>query len=267
MVMQTLMNNILGLTRDDVFLDIGHGIGNTCLQAALTAGCEARGIEVVFSRNSIAGVFRDRMFARHQLNSKTRIMGEVKLRHGRLEDESQREFLTKGITRAFVNNFNGVFAERSVKLNTNWFLDDYVSGIFALLVPGAILVTLHPLNLGPTQEEANAIRRKHDLTESLTASFFKVERLLLGEARDTVKWNQHSGNLHKIYIYKYTRVSQGDRSDAVFLCCNPSCQVAKDSTPIRATTINDEGRCVINQCECKFTAKNLRRQDKKTYVD
>lgn len=262
-----MMKDLLKLKRDDVFLDIGHGIGNTCLQAALTAGCEARGIEVVFSRNSIAGVFRDRMEARHKLNSKNRIMGEVLLRHGRLEDVAHREFLTQGVTRVFVNNFNGVFAERSVKLKTHWFLDDYVSGIFALLVPGAIMVTLHPLNLGPTQEEANSIRHKHDLPESPKASFFAVERVVLGKACDTVKWNQHSGNANNMYVYKYTRLSQGEDvgPNAVFLCCNPRCEVAKKGIEMPATTLNEGGRCVINQCKCKFTVKNLRRQTKKTY--
>ena len=203
----------------------------------------------------------------NKLNSKKRVVGDVFLRHGRLEDQIHREFLTKGVTKAFVNNFNGVFAERSVKLNTHWFLDDYVSGIFAMLVPGAIMVTLHPLNLGPTQDEANAIRRKHDLKESPKASFFTVEYVLLGRACDTVKWNKHSGNAKNIYVYKYTRLSQGPDAgnNAVFLCCNPTCPDAKDCTPIPATTINEEDRCVMNQCKCKFTAKNLRRQSKKTY--
>lgn len=260
-----MMKDILCLHQDDVFLDIGHGIGNTCLQAAFTVGCEARGIEVVFSRNSIAEVFRDNMFIQHRTKVGSRIVGEVKLRHGRLEDDIHREFLTKGITRAYVNNFNGVFAERSVKNNSVWFLDDYCAALFALMAPGAILVTLHPLNLGPTQDEANRIRRKHDLSESSNSSFFTVEQVVLGKASHTVKWNQHSGNSNDIHVYKYTRLDQEAGPDSVFMCCNPGCQLAKKGVPIRATTTNEEGRCVINQCECKFTAKNLRRQRKKKY--
>ena len=38
------------LTRDNVFLDLGHGIGNTCLQAAFTIGCKAKGVELVEAR-------------------------------------------------------------------------------------------------------------------------------------------------------------------------------------------------------------------------
>jgi len=42
---QYLFQSILDLQATNLFLDIGHGIGNTCLQAAYTIGCDARGIE------------------------------------------------------------------------------------------------------------------------------------------------------------------------------------------------------------------------------
>jgi Histone methylation protein DOT1 len=45
---------LLRLTRQDVFLDVGHGVGNFCLQAAYCTGCEARGIEVVRDRYNIS---------------------------------------------------------------------------------------------------------------------------------------------------------------------------------------------------------------------
>lgn len=259
------MRDILCLTQDDVFLDIGHGIGNTCLQAAFTTGCEARGIEVVYGRNSIAEVFRDIMINQNRDNPKRRLVGNVVLRHGRLEDEIHRDFLTKGVTRAYVNNFNGVFAERSVKVKQRWFLDDYVSGLFALMAPGAVMVTLHPLGLGPTREEANENRRRHKLKESRNASFFSVEKVLLGKACDTVKWNQHSGNSRHIYVYKYIRLTQPAGMHAVFMCGNPLCPVAQKGTPIKATTVNEEGRCVLNHCHCKITPMTTRRQRKKDY--
>ena len=50
--------NLLELKADDVFLDIGHGIGNATLQAAFTSGCEARGIELVDGRYRIAQYFK-----------------------------------------------------------------------------------------------------------------------------------------------------------------------------------------------------------------
>ena len=261
------MKNILRLKKADVFLDIGHGIGNTCMQAAFTVGCEARGIEVVYDRNSVAEVFRDNLVAQNKDSSQPRMVGNVALRHGRLEDEKHLEFLTKGVTSAYVNNFNGVFAERSSKSGQKWFLDDYVAGLFALMAPGTVMVTLHPLNLGPTKNEANQARAKFGLSKSENSGFYEVERVLLGKACDTVKWNQHSGNQKNIYVYKYTRLAQPFGERAVFLCCNHTCPYAKDDLPILATTKNEEGRIVINHCECKVTAKNLRRQRRKVYKD
>jgi len=264
---QRLIDEILGVTKDDVFLDIGHGIGNACMHAAFTVGCEARGIEVVYSRNFIATAFRDNLVDQHSRLGSSRIAGEVKLRHGRLEDELHRDFLTKGVTKAIVNNFNGVFAERSVKIKSFWFLDDYCAGLFGRMAPGACMVTLHPLSLGLSIDEANAARRKHKLPESPNASFFRVEKIVLGKACDTVKWNQKSGNEKLIYVYKYTRLEQESNEDeSVFLCGNPVCILAQHSIPIPATTINDDGRCVINRCECGLAAKMLRQRTQVTYV-
>jgi hypothetical protein len=43
--MQFLLEHVLKVDKSQVFLDIGHGLGNTCMQEAYTIGCEARGIE------------------------------------------------------------------------------------------------------------------------------------------------------------------------------------------------------------------------------
>lgn len=68
-----------------------------------------------------------------------------------------------------------------------------------------------------------------------------------------------------IYVYKYTRVAQTS-DEAVFLCCNPNCDHARSGVLIPATTKNEEMRIVMNHCECRFTAKNLRRQERKDYA-
>lgn len=52
---------VLRLKRSDIFLDVGHGIGNSCLQAAYCTGCEARGIEVVKDRFNISLDFEKSM--------------------------------------------------------------------------------------------------------------------------------------------------------------------------------------------------------------
>jgi hypothetical protein len=211
-------------------------------------------------------VFRDQLIARSKEHAGRMPVGDIQLRHGRLEDQTHREFLTKGVTRAYVNNFNGVFAERSSKSNQKYFLDDYVAGLFAMMKPGAVMVTLHPLSMGPTMNEANEVRVKQGMKQSKYASFYDTDRVLLGKACDTVKWNQHSGNQKNIYIYKYERLEQSS-DEAVFLCCNPMCEAAKNATPIPVKTINEEGRLVINYCSCKVSTKSLRRQRRKLYLD
>lgn len=45
-----------------MFVDLGHGIGNTVLQAALTVGCDARGIEIVPERCRVAEQFHKLIF-------------------------------------------------------------------------------------------------------------------------------------------------------------------------------------------------------------
>ena len=256
------MMNILELRRNDVFLDIGHGIGNTCLHASFCAGCESRGIEVVSSRHDIANRFRASLIAEHEGNarkSKPEI-GKVDLRLGRLEDPANKEFLTKGVTRAYVNNFNGVFGERSSKNKDKYFLDDYIAGIFASMAPNSIMVTFHALTLGLERDEANASRKKHNMGESENASFYSYEKILLGKACDTVKWKSRSGNKKDIFVYKYRRLKQPDQDSAVFLCCNPTCAKAVAGIPIAAMTTNEDGKCVINHCECKVSPRMLRKR-------
>lgn len=256
------MIQILELRREDIFLDIGHGIGNTCLHASFCAGCDSRGIEVVSDRHDIADRFRGAMIAEHngsELPSKPDI-GNVDLRLGRLEDPKNKEFLTVGVTRAYVNNFNGVFAERSSKNGDKYFLDNYIAGIFASMAPGSIMVTFHPLSVGLDRDEANSHRKRHNMNESDYASFYSYEKILLGKACRTVKWNQRSGNTHDIFVFKYKRLHQPLRDSAAFLCCNPKCKNANDEIPIAATRINEDGRCVMNYCECKHSPRELRKR-------
>lgn len=47
---QRIFRDMLHLKKNHIFADFGHGIGNACLQAAYTIGCEAKGIELVNAR-------------------------------------------------------------------------------------------------------------------------------------------------------------------------------------------------------------------------
>jgi hypothetical protein len=193
--------------------------------------------------------------------------GELRLRHGRMEAPEQREFLTnpQGITKAFANNFNGVFADKCEMAKQTYFLDNYLAGTFAQMKVGSILVTLHPLDLGPSQSEANQRRQQHGLVESVNSSFYEDEKVSLGMAKDVVSWSQYGGKKDIIDVYKYTRVKQETNDGAsVFLCCNPLCDKARLRTPIPATvtvTVDGGERVVMNSCDCNLTSMKLRSRE------
>jgi hypothetical protein len=52
--------DLTNLKRSDVFIDIGHGIGNAVIQAAVTVGCKSRGIELIEERYKVSCDFRDK---------------------------------------------------------------------------------------------------------------------------------------------------------------------------------------------------------------
>lgn len=47
------------LKKDEIFIDIGHGIGNAVLQAALTIGCNSRGLELNRDRFLLSKEFQN----------------------------------------------------------------------------------------------------------------------------------------------------------------------------------------------------------------
>ena len=274
-----IFRELMKLEESDVFVDIGHGIGNTLLQASYTYGCESRGIEVVKTRNYLAEQFKANLEAQYrnhnEHNQPPAKIGKVTFRHGRLEQPKFREFLTdcnksNGVIKALANNFNGVFADRCAKVNQNYFLDHYISGLFTMMKPGSILITLHPLlDLPPSLATITENRRRlFKLTTSSTASFYELEQFSIGKAKDSVSWSHGGGNKKNVMVYRYTRVQQ-PTDKAVFLCNNPKCPLAISETPIPATKrvfIEGEERVVVNHCSCKISEKSLRQRRKIDYT-
>lgn len=276
---QYLFDHVWDITRDDIFVDIGHGVGNAVLQAAYTVGCESRGIEVVADRNLIADSLKTSIERLRDIDDELHDLrfdvGNVELKQGRLEDPLNRDFIikppidndghsTKGATKALVNNFNGVFAERSAKKGQKFYLDQYVAALFAMMVPGSVMVTFHPLTLPPPRSTVNATRMKHGLKDDdPNASFYDFQRIGIGQARHNVSWAGTSCTT-TIFVYKYTRLQQ-DRLDPVFLCSNPDCPNAIQNIPNSATMEarereDSEIGVVIDPCchECNVTQKGLR---------
>lgn len=89
---------ILQLQRDDLFLDVGHGIGNACLQAAYTVGCEARGIEVVKDRYDIGLRFQE---ALEELAYQQDVIDGKVRANGAKTTESWSQFVLRTFTYSF----------------------------------------------------------------------------------------------------------------------------------------------------------------------
>jgi hypothetical protein len=279
--MDHIFRRLLHLRKNDVFVDIGHGIGNTLLQAAHTVGCEARGIEVVQSRNFLAQTFCEnlegqRLIHRERDGHHAKI-GKVQFRHGKLEQPIHRKFLSEcngsSSIKALANNFNGVFSDRSAKAKQKYYLDHFISGMFAEMKPGSILVTLHPLlDLPPPLSTVSETRERHKMATTRDASFYELEQCNIGKANLTVSWSHNGGNTDDVIVYRYTRLEQVSKT-AVFLCSNPHCRKAIECIPIPAAKMisiqvdhQTEERIVINHCDCNVSAKVFRRRERVGYM-
>lgn len=280
---QTILNRILCINPEtDVYLDFGHGLGNTVLQAASMCQCDARGIEVDSQRNTTAMiVYEGLQFIQKQCRESDMIdytVGIVDLRLGSLSDPQFHDFITKPspgkkCIKAFCNNFNGVFGDKSSKRGQKYHLDNYIAGLFASMPPGSMLVTLHPIDLGLPQSYVLERRNLHGMStpDRTLASFFECETISLGLAKDCVSW-AGSSNTSTIELYKYTRLSQSNTTESVFLCPNPYCEFAAKGTSIPATQFDcsrdgqgiETPRVVMNRCECGGDRSSRRMQNKLT---
>jgi hypothetical protein len=271
-----LLRRVLNVNPDsgELFLDIGHGIGNAVLQAAYTLGCDARGIELDSDRNALAATFMAgfellRRIHRERDDRESKV-GKIEFLRGQLQVEENREFLTSPgrIVKAFVNNYNGVFGEKSSLPGQAYHLDQFIAGLFAKMEPGSVLVTLHPLSLGLRFKDAQKQRQKHGLSAgSSHASFFEFEKVSLGPKRDVFSFSGKGKHFNEeTFCYKYTRLSQDSTEGAIFQCCNKACPRAQAGTPIPATEVitvkfgrpaKKESRLVVNSTcpECKVSLR------------
>ncbi|GKY92533.1 hypothetical protein MPSEU_000223600 [Mayamaea pseudoterrestris] len=266
------------LKPDDVFLDLGHGIRLPSFQAAYTVGCESRGIELDDDRFLVSqvfeGMFKDQLQAiqneclLHRQGFLPPTGGKMIFKQGSLSDFKQVDFLTNQgrVTKCLVNNFDGVFADRSKSKEggSKYCLDNFVAALFARMDPESIMITLHPLDLGRCCIEAAKLRHLHQLTFQPNASFYVMEELILGPQKDTVSWSSHS--TVPLTVYKYTR-----KGESTFVCCNATCDkrnVRQQATEIRTlkggypdeTTREEDMVMVIRSCDCMQNIRSIRQR-------
>ena len=267
------------LQKDDLFLDLGHGSGLPNLQAAYTVGCRSLGIELDKSRYLVSDEYFD-MFKTQLQAIQNRVLphrqgqlpptgGQVEFIQGSFNDPQYRKALTNtdGVTKCLVNNFGGVFADRSKNNTTTkslYYPDHFVAVLFALMSPGSIMITLHPLDLGIPLEEAKRRRATHNLPPQPNASFFTVEKSILGPQKDTVSWSSHSET--PLLVYKYTRVGESK-----FVCCHPGCdknnelqsatmyRTLKGGIP-KPSTLPHDLVMIIRSCYCGQNCRSARQR-------
>lgn len=195
----------------------------------------------------------------------------VELRHGRLENPAYHEWLTAHVHHVFVNNFADVFGHRSEPKKTTVTVDSRIAAMFASMKPGSIMVTLYQIDaLGPCQAAVLGHRERHKLRtpEKAHASFFSMEKMELGPAKENVSWSALGGSTETIWVYKYTRLEQPNVQDAqpVFLCTNSKvggCERSRNAEPIPAT-VNGKNGLLMNFCDCGYQMIQTRAQTKKS---
>jgi Histone methylation protein DOT1 len=261
---QKIMHDHMKLNSDSVMVDLGHGIGNSCLQAAYSFGCASRGLECHKGRNDVSNVlslkFQDAADIHATRDGMTFVPGSVTLRQGNLADPQHFNFLTGGVTHIFFDNWNGVFSGERLGA-PNW--ERYVSALFASTPPGTVMTTVSPLRatLGPLPlSEANTVRTAKGLPASDDASYYELEEHILGGKSDVYSFSEGNKSKELINLYVYTRTGQSTRDFAVFLCNNPYCDRAKSGELIPAVTeevgIGEGGVAgarIIGCCSCNVT--------------
>lgn len=165
-------------------------------------------------------------------------VGRIRMRHGSLAAPEHRNFLTQNVDVAFCNNFNNVFGYRSVPNPEDTTMDMHVAALFCRMRPGSCLITLHPIPLPPSLDEANQIRKRLGLEESPNASFYNVAEYELS-GKGLLSWTDKS-----FVLYKYTRTG-----DSSFMCCNGNCEKARNMELIPATRFVDD-KLLVNACDC-----------------
>ena len=171
-----------------------------------------------------------------------------------MRDEQWWDFLTKaeegGHMKVFVNNFAEVMGRRSTETRDGPTLDDRICAIFAALQPGARMLTLNRmLALGPSRDQANAVREQRGLAPSADASFFSYRTVMLEpkarpwapDGEDVVSW---SGLPIEAHVYERLGGQSLPGAAAAFLCSAKGCP----GNALATAVLDDESHELVTEC-------------------
>ncbi|GLB36625.1 putative histone methyltransferase that specifically methylates histone H3 to form H3K79me [Lyophyllum shimeji] len=150
------MIELTKLTEDSLFLDLGSGVGNVCVQASLQTGCRSYGIELMPGPAKIAREMREHLEVRCRLWGVR--LGEVELEEGNMLESARVNELIPQADVVLVDN--KVFEQSLNEALRPKFLD---------LKEGAIVISLKPfvssLNARVTERNVDDISAIFDVTE------------------------------------------------------------------------------------------------------
>jgi hypothetical protein len=142
-------------------------------------------------------------------------VGKTNLRKGDLTDPQNRRFIIEGDV-IFCNNYNEVFGHKSAKGRKQVHLDEHLAGLFCLMKPGAVFVTMWKLHLPPSRVEAESYLEKNRRSARGDESFYDLETFDLQGPERLMSWNMVNKS---IKVHRYTRRQQ----EATFRCLNKGC--------------------------------------------
>ncbi|KAG6874167.1 hypothetical protein C0995_005585 [Termitomyces sp. Mi166 len=150
------MIQITRLREDSLFLDLGSGVGNVCVQASLQTGCRSYGIEVLPGPAKLAREMKEHLAVRCRMWGVR--LGEIELEEGDMLKSSRVNELIPQADVVLVDN--KVFDEKLNEALRPKFLD---------LKEGAIVISLKPfvssLNARVTERNVDDISAIFDVVE------------------------------------------------------------------------------------------------------
>jgi len=187
-LMPSLVSRLLSLTRtrpDMLLLDLGSGVGNVVLHAALQSGCFAFGVEIMEKPAEMACEQRTQMMMRAQMWGVR--MGDVELEHANMLESARVNELMARADVVLVNN--KVFGEK---------LNEAIRPKFLDLKEGALVVSLEPFVAAGGRVVTE--RNLDDISAILNVSAHDYHSM-------DVSWGSGSG---KFYVHRVDRAGYAD---------------------------------------------------------
>lgn len=207
-LMPSLVSRILSLARarpDALLLDLGSGVGNVVLQAALQSGCTAFGVELMEKPAEMACEQRAQMMMRASMWGVR--MGDVELEHANMLESSRVNELMAHADIVLVNN--KVFGEKRELLPPRFFnrsetkkkvktVNEAIRPKFLDLKEGALVISLEPFVAGGGR--AVTERNVDDISAILDVSAHDYHSM-------DVSWGSGAG---KFYVHRVDRAGYAD---------------------------------------------------------